>query len=61
MQAKYFSYIFMIDPVVQRMAGRGAGVIINIVGTGGKVSSRRFKPIFKVLAHTLHGGFGIAT
>jgi NAD(P)-dependent dehydrogenase (short-subunit alcohol dehydrogenase family) len=39
MQAKYFSYIFMIDPVVQRMAGRGAGVIINIVGTGGKVAS----------------------
>ena len=31
MQAKYFSYIHMIDPAVQRMARRGAGVIINIV------------------------------
>lgn len=39
MQAKYFSYIYMIDPVVQRMAGRGAGVIVNIVGNGGKVAS----------------------
>lgn len=39
MQAKYFSYIYMIDPVVQRMAKRGAGVIINVVGNGGKVAS----------------------
>lgn len=39
MQAKYFSYIYMIDPVVQRMARRGAGVIINVVGNGGKVAS----------------------
>lgn len=39
MQAKYFSYIYMIDPVVQRMGKRGAGVIINIVGNGGKVAS----------------------
>ena len=39
MQAKYFSYIHMIDPVVQRMAGRGAGAIVNIVGSGGKVAS----------------------
>jgi NAD(P)-dependent dehydrogenase (short-subunit alcohol dehydrogenase family) len=39
MQAKYFSYIYMIDPVVQRMARRGAGVIVNIVGNGGKVAS----------------------
>lgn len=39
MQAKYFSYIYMIDPMVQRMASRGAGVIVNIVGNGGKVAS----------------------
>lgn len=39
MQAKYFSYIYMIDPVVQRMGKRGAGVIVNIVGNGGKVAS----------------------
>ncbi len=39
MQAKYFSYIYMIDPVVQRMAKRGGGVIVNVVGNGGKVAS----------------------
>lgn len=44
MQAKYFSYIHMIDPAVQRMARRGAGVIINIVGNGGKVASPSHLP-----------------
>ena len=39
MQAKYFSYIHMIDPTIQRMAARGAGSIVNVVGNGGKVAS----------------------
>lgn len=39
MQAKYFSYIHMIDPVVKRMAERGAGAIVNVIGAGGKVAS----------------------
>ena len=39
MQAKYFSYIHMIDPAIQRMARRGAGSIVNVVGNGGKVAS----------------------
>jgi len=38
MDAKYFTYINVIDPVVRRMAGRGRGVIVNIVGSGGKVA-----------------------
>src|SRR5262245_38439826 len=38
MDAKYFTYINIIDPVVKRMAGRGRGVIVNIVGSGGKVA-----------------------
>jgi NAD(P)-dependent dehydrogenase (short-subunit alcohol dehydrogenase family) len=38
MDAKYFTYIHMIDPLVKRMAARGAGVIVNIVGAGGKVA-----------------------
>jgi NAD(P)-dependent dehydrogenase (short-subunit alcohol dehydrogenase family) len=38
MDAKYFTYINVIDPVVKRMAGRGRGVIVNIVGSGGKVA-----------------------
>jgi NAD(P)-dependent dehydrogenase (short-subunit alcohol dehydrogenase family) len=39
MQAKYFSYIHMIDPVVKRMAARGTGAIVNVIGAGGKVAS----------------------
>mgnify|MGYP000004567429 CR=1 FL=1 len=39
MQAKYFSYIHMIDPTIKRMAQRGAGNIVNVVGNGGKVAS----------------------
>ncbi len=39
MDAKYFSYIHAIDPVVKRMAERGGGVIVNVIGVGGKVAS----------------------
>ena len=39
MQAKYFSYIHMIDPVIKLMAQRGKGSIVNVVGNGGKVPS----------------------
>ncbi len=39
MQAKFFSYVHMIDPVVKRMGARGAGAIVNVVGNGGKVAS----------------------
>ena len=39
MQAKYFTTIHMLDPVVKRMAQRGAGAIVNVVGAGGKVAS----------------------
>ena len=39
MQAKYFSYIHMIDPTIKRMAQRGRGNIVNVVGNGGKVAS----------------------
>ncbi|MDR0479816.1 MAG: SDR family oxidoreductase [Burkholderiaceae bacterium] len=39
MDAKYFTYIHVIDPLVKRMAVRGAGVIVNVVGMGGKTPS----------------------
>lgn len=39
MQAKYFTYIHIIDPTIKRMAARGRGVVINVVGAGGKVAS----------------------
>jgi NAD(P)-dependent dehydrogenase (short-subunit alcohol dehydrogenase family) len=39
MQAKYFTTIHMITPCIQRMAARGQGAVVNVVGNGGKVAS----------------------
>jgi NAD(P)-dependent dehydrogenase (short-subunit alcohol dehydrogenase family) len=39
MDAKFFSYIHPTDVVVKRMAARGSGCIVNIVGMGGKVAN----------------------
>ncbi|MDR3445422.1 MULTISPECIES: SDR family NAD(P)-dependent oxidoreductase [Dyella] len=36
MQAKYFTYMHMIDPVIRHMAARGQGSIVNVVGQGGR-------------------------
>lgn len=40
MDAKFFSTINVLDPVVKLMAARGTGVIVNIIGSGGKVASQ---------------------
>ncbi|UUZ77202.1 SDR family oxidoreductase [Polaromonas sp. P1(28)-13] len=37
MQAKFLTYMNVMDPVVKRMGARGAGAIVNIVGMGGKM------------------------
>jgi NAD(P)-dependent dehydrogenase (short-subunit alcohol dehydrogenase family) len=39
MNAKFFTYVHMMDLVVKKMAAQGAGVIINVIGSGGKVAS----------------------
>jgi NAD(P)-dependent dehydrogenase (short-subunit alcohol dehydrogenase family) len=39
MMAKYFSTIHVLDPMIKRMAQRGRGAIVNVVGAGGKVAS----------------------
>jgi NAD(P)-dependent dehydrogenase (short-subunit alcohol dehydrogenase family) len=39
MDAKYFSYINVIDPLIKRMAARGRGAIVNVIGSGGKVAT----------------------
>ncbi|MGV3571643.1 MAG: SDR family oxidoreductase [Ramlibacter sp.] len=39
MQAKFFTYVHVMDPLVRRMGARGAGSIVNVVGMGGKVAS----------------------
>lgn len=44
MQAKYFTYMHMIDPVIKRMGQRGQGAIVNVIGAGGKVASPTHLP-----------------
>ena len=44
MDAKYFTYINVIDPVIKRMASRNRGVIANIVGSGGKMAAQTHLP-----------------
>ncbi|MDB5730471.1 MAG: short-chain dehydrogenase/reductase, partial [Variovorax sp.] len=39
MNAKFFTYVHMIDLVIKKMAQCGRGVIVNVVGAGGKVAS----------------------
>jgi NAD(P)-dependent dehydrogenase (short-subunit alcohol dehydrogenase family) len=39
MDSKYFTTINVLDPLVKRMAARGHGVIVTIIGVGGKVAS----------------------
>jgi NAD(P)-dependent dehydrogenase (short-subunit alcohol dehydrogenase family) len=39
MDAKYFSYIHPLDAVLKRMAARGRGAIVNVIGQGGKVAN----------------------
>lgn len=36
MDAKYFSYVHVMQPVARRMAARRSGSIVNIVGQGGR-------------------------
>ena len=38
MDAKYFTTMHVLDPVLKRMVERGRGVIVNIIGQGGKVA-----------------------
>jgi NAD(P)-dependent dehydrogenase (short-subunit alcohol dehydrogenase family) len=39
MEAKYLPYVNVMDPVIKGMAARGRGVIVNVIGNGGKVAS----------------------
>ncbi len=39
MDAKFFSYIHVVDLVVRAMAARGRGAIVNVIGQGGRVAS----------------------
>jgi NAD(P)-dependent dehydrogenase (short-subunit alcohol dehydrogenase family) len=39
MQAKFFTYVHVMDPLVRRMGARCAGAIVNVIGMGGKVAT----------------------
>ena len=39
MQAKFFTYIHVINPLIKRMGERGHGVVVSIIGSGGKVAT----------------------
>jgi NAD(P)-dependent dehydrogenase (short-subunit alcohol dehydrogenase family) len=39
MQAKFFTYINVMDPLIKRMGARGGGAIVNVVGMGGKIAT----------------------
>jgi NAD(P)-dependent dehydrogenase (short-subunit alcohol dehydrogenase family) len=39
MQAKFFTYVNVMDPVIKRMGERGSGAIVNVIGMGGKVAT----------------------
>ena len=39
MRAKFFTYVNVMDPLIKRMAERGSGAIVNVVGMGGKVAT----------------------
>ena len=39
MQAKFFTYIHVINPLIKCMGERGHGAMVNIIGSGGKVAA----------------------
>ncbi|MEQ1594459.1 MAG: SDR family oxidoreductase [Casimicrobium sp.] len=39
MQAKFFTYIHVINPLIKKMGARGRGAVVNVVGAGGKVAA----------------------
>jgi NAD(P)-dependent dehydrogenase (short-subunit alcohol dehydrogenase family) len=39
MDAKFYTYVNVIDHLLPRMVARRAGSIVNIIGTGGKIAS----------------------
>ena len=39
MDAKFFTYINVLDPVIKRMGERRKGAVVNVIGAGGKVAS----------------------
>ena len=39
MDAKFFTYVHVMDTLIKRMGARRRGVIVNVIGNGGKIAS----------------------
>lgn len=61
MDAKFFSYMYPTDIVVKRMAARGRGTIVNIIGAGGKTASSVHLPGGAANAALMLATVGLAT
>ncbi|MEP9365849.1 SDR family oxidoreductase [Xanthobacter sp. VNH20] len=61
MESKFLSYINVIDPLIKRMAQRGSGVIINVIGIGGKIPSPLHLPGGAANASLMLATAGLAT
>lgn len=61
MNSKYFSYINVMDPTIKLMAERGQGVIVNIIGNGGKTASVNHLPGGAANAALMLATVGLAT
>lgn len=61
MNAKYFTYIHAMDAVLKGMVARQAGVIVNIVGNGGKVANAIHLPGGAANAALMLATAGLAT
>lgn len=60
MKAKYLTYIHVMDPLIKQMAQRGNGVIVNVVGMGGKVASAIHLPGGSANAALMLANVGLA-
>jgi NAD(P)-dependent dehydrogenase (short-subunit alcohol dehydrogenase family) len=61
MQAKYFTYIHAMNAVVHAMAKRGKGVIVNVIGVGGKLAGPTHLPGGAANAALMLASVGLAS
>jgi NAD(P)-dependent dehydrogenase (short-subunit alcohol dehydrogenase family) len=61
MDAKFFTYIHMMDAVIKTMGARGQGAVVNVIGAGGKHASNIHLPGGAANAALMLASSGLAT
>jgi NAD(P)-dependent dehydrogenase (short-subunit alcohol dehydrogenase family) len=61
MQAKYFTYIHAMDAVLRGMTARRSGVIVNVIGMGGKIAGPTHLPGGAANAALMLASVGLAS